>query len=100
MKDANLYWLESTMPYTTLNSDEDQKVKIDFKEVSTLRNFINNGDRVFKTSSPGRLPGYVTKGGYLVYKVVKITKIKHTAVEAVVRKYTLREYNLDTLLEF
>lgn len=74
-------------------------VTLEFKSVSKLRDFINNGDKMFKLYRP---PGNFTKiqdSGYITLKVIKIHKIKNTSIDATVERINLRDYNLDLILE-
>lgn len=65
-----------------------EKVTIEFKNVRELRNFINTGfvDLFEDTDNSGRK-----------YKLIRIDKIKHTTIEAIIYRLTLREFNLERL---
>jgi len=79
---------------------EETEAGIEFESVNKMRKFINDGQRIFKIQmkDPHRLFGSY-ESMYTVFKVVKIHKIKHKKIEATIQKMTLRDYNLDTILE-
>lgn len=76
---------------------EETEAAIEFESVNKMRKFINEGQRVFKIQRKDTILGYESM--YTVFKVVKIHKIKHKKIEATIQKMTLRDYNLDTILE-
>lgn len=66
--------------------NKDSKVTLEFQNAKHLMKFINSGESIIKD------PTY----GYIY--VVQMKKIKHSSLEAIVRKINLREYNLERLL--
>ncbi len=77
---------------------EEMEAGIEFESVNKMRNFINEGQKIFKVLRKDTF--FRTSGDpYTVFKVVKIHKIKHKKIEATIQKMTLRDYNLDTILE-
>jgi hypothetical protein len=95
MKSGKISWCDAGK----LNTEEETRCKIDFTNVSLLREFINNGDRIFKTNNPPAYKRLRPSEELIFVRVVKILKIKNTSIDAVVQKTTLRECNLDLLLE-
>lgn len=71
--------------------DEPVDVKIKFKTVKEQRKFINSHETIFKNMS--------YKYDVSLFKIVKIKKIKHFSIIANIERTTLREYNLERLLE-
>ena len=71
------------------NYDESNDTKIDFKTAKQLKKFLMGDTSII-------IDGTVWKPIY--FKVIKINKIKHTSIEAVIQKITLREYNLERLI--
>ena len=69
-----------------VNLNNDSKVTLEFENPTHLMKFINSGESIIKD------PTY----GYIY--VVQMKKIKHSSLEAIVRKINLREYNLERLL--
>jgi hypothetical protein len=84
--------------YRSYEDGEEAEVGIEFESVSKMRNFINNGQRVFKVLMNDTY-GRTYRSMYTVFKVIKIHKIKHKKIEATIQKMNLRDYNLDTILE-
>jgi len=78
-------------------SSKETEAGIEFESVNKMRKFINDGQRIFKIQMKDTILGYESM--YTVFKVVKIHKIKHKKIEATIQKMTLRDYNLDTILE-
>lgn len=66
--------------------NKDSKVTLEFQNAKHLMKFINSKQSIIKD------PTY----GYIY--VVQMKKIKHSSLEAIVRKINLREYNLERLL--
>jgi len=71
--------------------DEPVDVKIKFKTVNELTKFINRNESIFKNMS--------YKYDVSLFRIVKMKKIKHFSIIANIEKITLREYNLEKLLE-
>lgn len=69
-------------PYTDISSG----VRIEFKTATRMRNFINTSCRIFGN-----------KGN--IYRILKIKKMRHTTMQVLLEKMTLREYNLDVLID-
>lgn len=76
--------------YTSVG-DEPVDVKITFKNVNELTKFINSHETIFKNMS--------YKYDVSLFKIVKMKKIKHFSIIANIERITLREYNLERLLE-
>lgn len=97
MKEAELKlsW-RSKRPW---EDDDPTDVTIEFKSVSKLRNFINNNERIFKIHKPYSSFGNNKDWGFITFRLIKIIKIKNTSIDATVQKFTLRDYNLDVILE-
>jgi hypothetical protein len=66
---------------------DNAEVTIEFDTPRQLMKFINARNSVVNTRSYG-----------YVY-IVQMKKIKHSSLEAIVRRINLREYNLELLLE-
>jgi hypothetical protein len=65
---------------------------IELGSAKNLRLFIKEGEEIFKMY-------HRSNGHEEIYQITKINKIKHTSIVAIVRKISLREYNLETLLK-
>ena len=69
-----------------LNLNNNSEATIEFESPSSMMKFINSRSSVMKTYDYG-----------FIY-IVQMKKIKHSSLEAIVRKINLREYNLELLL--
>ena len=69
-----------------VNLNNDSKVTLEFESPTHLMKFINSGESIIKDFDYG-----------YIY-IVQMKKIKHSSLEAIVRKINLREYNLERLL--
>ena len=68
-----------------VHSSEPSELKIEFTSCKELRNFINSRKSIIKSNGD-------------ILKLIRIKKIKQSSMEAIVQKITLREYNLEALL--
>ena len=84
METLELSYIDSGLVYGS------REVKIKFKTSKKLRSFINSDERIFKIKSNQPYKNDV-------YKIVKIKKIMHYSIEAIIEIYTLREMNLERL---
>jgi len=66
---------------------DNAEVTIEFDNPKELMKFVNSRNSVINTRSYGH-----------VY-IVQMKKIKHSSLEAIVKRISLREYNLEKLLE-
>ncbi len=71
-------------------------VKIEFGDVSEMRNFLHSNDRLFKCVH--RL-SYSRTSETVVFKAIKIKKIMNTSMIADIQQTTLRDINLEKLLK-
>lgn len=86
--------LHETMPGAMLS------VKIEFNSADELRDFINKGETLFKVRGDQLKRWRISDiMGDQLFKIVGIKKkSRHSSMEAIVQKITLREYNLERLL--